>query len=545
MAILPKKGSNRALLRNGSLLRLRVPQPVVTRPLPPVPGAPAPEPLDDSLPNRSFFFDRRARRFLWIAAALALALRLVLTPIGHPWDTTTAYNMFIDIATGHSPYDTFNYLSHVAQSAQWNTAYEYYAYPPAPLYIYWPLAKLFLWLHPHATYFFPREGSTALPNLPWSFYPLYKLPIWIADFLIAGLLARMSGTIRGFRDYLLNPYVLLISGAWTFDAIMVLGLVLGVYWLQQGKLARSGIALAFGTMVKYFPILVVPTALLFLIKKKRPLREIVIFLGSYALACLVLLGPYLKGLLNVISFHAARVGGGMTWEIIFQYEQIWPKIWNVPTSALALTVSDFGTPALAIVLLLTYWYVFTREMSFNRMVVITLLAFFIGSKLINEQYVLMLIPFAFIEAVQVGGAWKWFYRLFWMIALAFAVMRVPIDHFLWPLYHTVFGSRADVITTNQLTGFEGTLLPWTLPKVDVVSIVLLGVAFFVLCVVALLWPLRPPRRYQRKWRLSAAEAAVPARAAAPPSVLEQAREVLDRFFKSSSPPAGGRRTSAR
>ena len=55
----------------------------------------------------------------------------------------------------------------------------------------------------------------------------------------------MSGTIRGFRDYLLNPYVLLVSGAWTFDAIMVLGLVLAVYYLQKGKLVSSGLALAF------------------------------------------------------------------------------------------------------------------------------------------------------------------------------------------------------------------------------------------------------------------------------------------------------------
>ena len=103
--------------------------------------------------------------------------------------------------------------------------YEYYAYPPAPLYIYWPLAHLYAWLHPTATYFIPVSGTFAVPNLTPDFFFLLKLPIWIADFLVAALLARMSGTIRGWRDYLLNPYVLLVSAAWTFDAIMLLGLV--------------------------------------------------------------------------------------------------------------------------------------------------------------------------------------------------------------------------------------------------------------------------------------------------------------------------------
>src|SRR5579859_123128 len=492
MAILPKKGSNRALLRNGSLLRLRVPQPVVTRPLPPVPGAPAPEPLDDSLPNRSFFFDRRARRFLWIAAALALALRLVLTPIGHPWDTTTAYNMFIDIATGHSPYDTFNYLSHVAQSAQWNTAYEYYAYPPAPLYIYWPLAKLFLWLHPHATYFFPREGSTALPNLPWSFYPLYKLPIWIADFLIAGLLARMSGTIRGFRDYLLNPYVLLISAAWTFDSVMVLGLVLGAFWLQQGKFARSGVAMAFGTMVKFVPAIAVPTFVLFLIKRKRPLREIILFLVSYGVACLFFLGPFLNGLLYVVTFHGGRVGGGMTWEMFWRLWTFFPKGTNLDPTSLA--IGAFGTPTLAIVLLLAYWYIFVNEsMRFNRMIIVTLLAFFVGSKLVNEQYALIVLPFAFLEARQMGGAWRWLYRLLWVVPLAYAVMRVPIDRFLWLFYHVVLGRRADGIAVTGVSGFDSSFIPWQNAQFDQIAILVLGCGFFLLSIVGIMWPVRPPR----------------------------------------------------
>jgi hypothetical protein len=133
-------------------------------------------------------------------------------------------------------------------------------------------------------------------------------------------------------------------------------------------------------------------------------------------------------------------------------------------------------------------------MGFNRMIIVTLLAFLIGSKLVNEQYALILFPFAFIEARRVGGAWQWFFRLFWIVPLAFAVMNVPIDHFLWLLYHMVFKERANVIAPTGLTGFESPFVLWKNGMLDHVVLLILGVGFTLLSVVALLWPARPPRR---------------------------------------------------
>ncbi len=402
------------------------------------------------------------------------------------------YNTFIDLAHNQSPYATMMYLSHIAQSALWDTSYEYYAYPPVPLYIYYPLAHLYAWLHPTATYFIPVSGTYALPNLSLDFFFLLKLPMWIADFLIAALLARMSGTIRGWRDYLLNPYVLLVSGAWTFDALMVLALLAGAYWLQRGKFAQAGLALAFGTMVKFVPIIAVPTFVLFLIKKQRRLSEIALFIGAYVVGSAVLLGPFLDGLLYVVGFHGTRVGGGMNWENYWRLWRFFPAGTNL--NPLSQAIGAFGTPMLAILLLLAYWYAFTSPMRFNRMIIVTLLAFFVGSKLINEQYALIIFPFAFIEARQVGGAWRWFFRLFWIVPLAFAIVHVPIDRFLWLLYHMILGARADVITTTGLTGFESPFVPWQNGRLDQALVALLGFAFTLLSVVALLWPARPPRR---------------------------------------------------
>src|SRR5258708_6180834 len=459
-----------------------------------IPPEDLPEPLDTELPSPPAIVGDRGRRLLWIIGLFALFLRVVLLPFGHAWDLTIDYNVFIDLIKGHSPYDTFTTLSHIASASGWDSVYEYYAYPPVPLYIYWPLAKFYSLLHPHADYFIAVSGSYAVPNLSLDFFFLFKAPIWIADFLIAALLARMSGTVRGFRDYLLNPYVLLISGAWTFDAIMVLGLVAGVYAIHRNKVVWSGIALAFGTMVKFFPVIAVPTVLIYLSKKNRPFKEIVLFLSAYGIACLVFLGPFLQGMLTVVGFHGTRPGGGMTWQCIWHAGQLFPTK-DYLLSVLD-TFSGAGTPALAITMLLAYWYIWKTEMTLNRMIIVTLLGFFIGSKLINEQYALMVVPFAWLEAYRLKGAWRWIYRLLWMIPLAFTVMHVPIDRFFWLFYHMIWKSQAD-ITFTGITGFEWSMLPWKHPGWQERITLILAFSFYGLVLVAMFWPVRWPKRFRQ------------------------------------------------
>lgn len=454
------------------------------------------QPLDAELPLPPAMVGVRGRRVLWIIGILALALRLLLLPLGHWWDVTVDYNVFIDLARNISPYDNFSYLSNIAISAGWDKVYEYYAYPPIPLYIYYLLAKIYVLLHPHVNYFFAQTGSNAVPNLSLDFFFLLKLPIWVADFLIAALLMRLSGTIRGFRDYLLNPFVLLVSGAWTFDAIMLLGLVAAVYWLHKGKMIKAGTALAFGTMVKFFPVITVPTLVIYLIKKNRPLREIALFLVSYVIACLVFLGPFAQGVMKVLSFHANRPGGGMSWQVYWTLGSLHQTTDMLRPILDALSV--FGIPMLIIAMLLAYWYIWQTEISLNRMIIVTLLGFFLGSKLINEQYALLILPFAWLDAYRVGGAWRWFYRLFWIVPLAFTIVHVPIGSFLWLFYHAIFEDKAMVTIMNATTGFEWTMIGKNEQYNQFIELVL-GVGFFVMSVVALLWPVRPIRRFRQHY----------------------------------------------
>jgi hypothetical protein len=453
---------------------------------------------EDALRSGAAIVPPRDRRVLWMIGLAALALRLALLPTGHWWDLTVDYNVFIDLGRNVSPYDTMAWLSHIAQSAHWWPFYEYYAYPPAPLYLYYPLAQLFHWLHPTATSFFPVQGSYAMPALPWDFYLLFKFPIWFADFGIAALLARMTGTARGARDYLLNPYVLLVSGAWTFDAIMVLGLLLGIYWTARGRPLWAGIALGAGTMVKYVPILVVPVVVIYLLKRRHSLREALVFVASYGVSCAVLIGPFLKGLLYVLQFQGQRMGGGMNWEAFFLVSPVLDPSANL--DPLANTLSALSVPVLVVGLILGYWYCIEADISLHRMVLLTLAIYLVATKLVNEQYVLVLVPFTLMESYTAKGMWTWIHRAFWATALAFAVFRVPIDRFLWPLYHTVLGPAANVIAVTGATGLDSSYVPWHSEHLDAYAVLGLGVWCTVLCLLTI-WCVVHEERVASKHRV--------------------------------------------
>jgi hypothetical protein len=400
------------------------------------------------------------------------------------------YNVFVDLGRNHSPYDTMRELSDLARAAGWREYYEYYAYPPGPIYLYYPLARLFLRLHPLAQSFFPVSGSYSMPRLPWDFYLLYKVPIWAADFGVAAVLARLTGTARAWRDYLLNPFVLLISGAWTFDAVMVLAMVVGVYWMQRGRVGAAGVALAIGTMVKYIPAFIVPACALYLIKRQRSPREIALFLGAYLAFCLGMLAPFLRGTLYVLGFQGSRYGGGMNFEVYWTLWRLHPGLNAFP---ILYALAAFGTPTLVIAMLLACWFTYLTEMPLNRMVLVTLLAYLVGTRLLNEQYALALFPFTLVEARRRGGVWRWLHPAFWGTALAFAVMHVPITHFLWPLYHTLFGARADVIALTGITGFDDHLLPWNHDRIQPLSVLALALAFTGLCLLGIYRTVREAR----------------------------------------------------
>lgn len=93
--------------------------------------------------------------------------------------------------------------------------------------------------------------------------------MWIADFLIAALLARMTGSIRSARDYVINPYVLVVSGAWTFDSVMVLGLLEG----RTGFNRARGRAPGWRWQARRSPLMTPPARWLAISRNRGPRRS--------------------------------------------------------------------------------------------------------------------------------------------------------------------------------------------------------------------------------------------------------------------------------
>ena len=467
----------------------------------PVDDAPAATASVATAPGGAFrgaFAGTRRARMFWQIATIALCRRVALLPLGHPWDTVTFYNMFIEWGHGQSPYSSLRTLSDIARAAGWGSAYEGFAYPPGALYLYYPLARLFVWLHPHLVAHYPVEGRLALPTLPLDFYLWLKLPFWLGDLGIAWLLARMTGSVRATRAYLLNPYVLLVSGCWTFDSVMVFALLLAAYLVQRERVGWSAAALAAGTMIKFVPGFVFPVFLLYLIARARPARRVALFAGVYAGVCLALLAPFTGDFLDVLAFEGARTGFGMHWEMILVVSQILPT--GVDWHAINVAAGTFSLGALVIALLLAYRYVFQREVPLTRAVLFTLLVYLLASKLVNEQYVLALLPFSYLELHAARGqrtGWRWFHRLLWLTPLAFAAMNVPLDRFLLPFYHTLFGTAASVITANGGTALASPYLPWYREPLRWIALDVLAVWFMLLVACALVWLARHPAALAR------------------------------------------------
>jgi hypothetical protein len=107
------------------------------------------------------------------------------------------------------------------------------------------------------------------------------------------------------------------------------------------------------------------------------------------------------------------------------------------------------------------------------------------------------VPFTLIEALRMGGVWRRYHAAVWITALAFAIMHVPIDHFLWPLYHTLFGARADIIAATGLTGFQSHVFLWNDSDIQPLVVLALALWFSMLCALGIWLAGRPAVRASR------------------------------------------------
>ncbi|MEI7553658.1 hypothetical protein [Candidatus Chlorohelix sp.] len=355
--------------------------------------------------------------------AIPVLLRLVFMPVSHYWDTQIWYSFFADIKFDHSPYDTLQTLSYETRSERIYPYYEYFAYPPGILYLYYPVGKFYALLDPNLNYVLGRGFIPLISQIPWFFYFIFKIPVMLADVGIMALLWKMGGKAVAQR-YAYSPYVIMVM-IWMFDPIMVFFMLLGVYTLERKNYDLSAISFALGTVIKFVPVFILPAILLYLLRKNITFISLLRYIAVFGITTGVLIFPYLRGTLFTLEFHGGRIGSGLSWQSIFNLVLAWaPQSMSI-SYATALSAS-IGSLFLLIGMLVVYAYTYRMNLTLNSTIVVTLLGYLAFTKIVNEVYALAVIPFILLELKTHTSAKKErFYKLFWSIPLGWAIINVP------------------------------------------------------------------------------------------------------------------------
>ena len=356
----------------------------------------------------------------------------------HPWDITTFYNMFANLSQGVSPYAEFEFLSRLSLTStnHWALFYEGFAYPPGLLYLYYVPAQVLSFLAG------PLTPHWLLPAMPYVIPPvevvnplfqtLFKTPIFMADIGIGVMLGKLVGR-RAMILYLFNPLVVVVSASWTFEALPLFCIVAAYFMLKRRQPVVAGLALGAGTVLKLYPAVLAPVIAIEYLRN-RQYKELRAFLLSFVTVVVVGIVPYWGGVQDALRFHAMRKGGGLSLhKLIDVYESLTsgPVLW-------IQAVLSPGVGAITLIAGLTWFYlwVWRKQPPILNAFIVGIAALLLSSKLVNEQFVVWLIPFL-ILGIAVSGTTKTT-RLYWyttLLPLAYAAINVPLTGFFYPLGH--------------------------------------------------------------------------------------------------------------
>lgn len=381
-------------------------------------------------------------RLLVRVLVIGLIVRACLLPFHHPWDYQTWHNMLVDLSQQRSPYDSFRYMSystraHIGQIAGptrrhiYPRFYESYAYPPLPLVIYYPVAKLIGMLTPLRSELVVQWGIPAHRLNPLTKLG-FELPIWCADLAIAVMLFRVGGVAPALA-FFLNPLVLIVSGAWTFDAIAAAFVVGGLLAAQRERPALAGTLLALGFLTKWTPAILWPTVAIWLWHRRAPWTAQAAFSGTFIGIALLGVAPIWSDLRFILAFHETRAGANLTPHVLLYALS---RYTNANLGFLTQIVSPLVGAVTLPACLIANWILLTKKlMRLSSAAVLTVLAFFLGSKVVNEPYVYLVVPLLLWDNAWLRSpAREFVLKALYSTALAFAVLNVSILAFATPSY---------------------------------------------------------------------------------------------------------------
>ncbi len=372
---------------------------------------------------------------------LAVAVRLLLLPLSHTWDGQSWLNVLAELARPgtvgdaiNRPYESFRELSLLAQAAgRQQDYYEYWAYPPLMLYVYWPLAQAYRLIAGLPAPAFAVQPAFVTPVIPLGALLVVRLPVIVADIAILCLMRALGVSLPELRWYAFNPLVLLV-GIWTFDSVAVTFLLAALAMAERKHWTSSGTILALGAATKFFPLVVLPSVFLAIATCPHPISARLRSLVSTALAAVLTIAlltwPVRDGVAYALRFHAERFAAGLTfeqgWRAWAQHFPTvdWQPAWYLYASA------DLGALTLPLTLVGAGFLLTLRPVPLRRGFLILTVTFLIGSKVVNEPYTLA--PVALITAELARNSSRGLRicrTLLWMTAFLYAALNTPLFAF--------------------------------------------------------------------------------------------------------------------
>lgn len=288
-----------------------------------------------------------------------------------------------------------------------------------------------------------------------------KLPIILADLALAEYIRKFvlskTGKERKSKEamilFLFNPVAIILSGIWgMFDSIPVFLVLLSTIFLYRRQYVRSslifGIAIAFKG---FYPAMLLPL-FLYLVKDELKVRGLLQYLALSVIVPFVVSAPFLVA--NATSFF------NMT---VIHLEQ--RQLSNL-TYWFAIRLTFFQNQNLAsfvsfvlFAILFPLAYIYLLKQAKLKIVTLSIsqviLAFFLTSPTVNEQYLVwLLVPFVLYATIE-GQRVKLFLYALTAIDTVFILANTG-PGFLSPL-NLDFGPLQDLWSITPVLVFCGTL----------------------------------------------------------------------------------------
>jgi uncharacterized membrane protein len=282
-----------------------------------------------------------------------------------------------------------------------------------------------------------------------SFSILYQLEVLIFAWLGLWVVYKIARRLGKEPWKLMAPYTLGILAIGPilgqqydiFPAVMTL---FSFYYFWMGQHKTSWLWLALGVMTKLYPAVFIPLYLIIYLRNGQ-IRPLVSGMVTFALACLVLLSPFLvtgpQNLISLVTYHSQR---GIQIESLYgAFLLLADKLgltsvslgfsygsWNL-SGPLADKFSGLSTWIQAIGFFICYCFIWTQvkrgKSQFSRLGAYALLltaVLLFTSKVFSPQYIIWLLP----VLALIFTRWRWAIWTTFLVTGSFTYLIFPLNY---------------------------------------------------------------------------------------------------------------------